>query len=660
MRAAALGALLGLVACQLPEPVATSAAPEPKTMADLAVPEGFAFDGLAVQELTVRVATPAGEPYPEAKVRLLDARGSAVETRPTDASGTVRFRVAGTGGMRVSVEAIGIPLDTLNVPQGVTELRVPEAFAAAATPASGSAAGTTRASGFAARAESWTVPATSGSGLPAGLDVSRRADITASFLSDVNYAFPERSRVQDRHPEYIQQGSAEEILLADSAEVWVTFLHEGAGYRNTFGYYLIPPGGSVSTAAKLDKRVIFPNASLSGSGGGLVAGDRIRLGNFRAGSRIGFLVIADGWNGTRVDTVGKPTYYSRSTLNPETDPELRKHVAMLWHAGTDRVVMGFEDLNRGTAGCDHDFNDVLFTVSWNPFRAVDTAQFVPLPGRTDLDGDGVSDNLDEFPDDPTRAYVRWFPSRDGWGTLAFEDQWPSDGDYDFNDLTSRYRIRETRDARLAVRDVEFEIVPLTAGAELHSGLAVSLGNLGVRADSARVTVGRIRREGLLSRDAATGESVLRLHRDVLSLFHDPQGRMVNTLPSRGTYGADTIRARVVFPASVDLAEPPYAPFLYRTADSTLEIHLPDRKATKTFRRNRLGTKDDRSDTVRSVWFRNRSSLPWALTLPGTWVPPREGVSLLQAYPSFAGWVQSAGRSELDWHLRPASASLLAP
>ncbi len=161
----------------------------------------------------------------------------------------------------------------------------------------------------------------------------------------------------------------------------------------------------MSSARALDKRIVFPNASLVNSGGGLRPGDRLRLGSFRAGTRIGFLVVANGWNGSTVDTLSRPVYYSRPELNPEVLPDRKRHVALLWHEASQRAILGFEDLDRASAGCDNDFNDVLFTVSWNPFPAVDVSNLAGLPGRTDSDGDGASDNVDEFPSDPLRAWA---------------------------------------------------------------------------------------------------------------------------------------------------------------------------------------------------------------------------------------------------------------
>jgi LruC domain-containing protein len=43
------------------------------------------------------------------------------------------------------------------------------------------------------------------------------------------------------------------------------------------------------------------------------------------------------------------------------------------------------------------------------------------------------------------------PSKYGTGTIAFEDLWPSYGDYDFNDVALNYQVIKTKLLNLAVQ-----------------------------------------------------------------------------------------------------------------------------------------------------------------------------------------------------------------
>ncbi len=81
------------------------------------------------------------------------------------------------------------------------------------------------------------------------------------------------------------------IYLKEKATVAVTFVWEGAGYRNSFGVYKVDAQGKI-----YDVQIIWANASLPGSGGDLAAGTTAKIAT-KAGDKLGFFVIADGYTG---------------------------------------------------------------------------------------------------------------------------------------------------------------------------------------------------------------------------------------------------------------------------------------------------------------------------------------------------------------------------
>ncbi len=83
-------------------------------------------------------------------------------------------------------------------------------------------------------------------------------------------------------------------------------------------------------------------------------------------------------------------------------------------------------------------SQLIVTFSVADFNAV-------LNCAPDTDGDGISDANDDYPNDGTRAFDSYFPAS-GTATLAFEDLWPSQGDYDFNDLVVDYSFQTVTDA----------------------------------------------------------------------------------------------------------------------------------------------------------------------------------------------------------------------
>jgi len=72
------------------------------------------------------------------------------------------------------------------------------------------------------------------------------------------------------------------------------------------------------------------------------------------------------------------------------------------------------------------------------------------------------------------AYVSHFPSESSYGTLAFEDNWPVRGDYDFNDLVVAYHVVQYRNPAGDVVAMEMFLRPDAAGAGYPNGLGISL------------------------------------------------------------------------------------------------------------------------------------------------------------------------------------------
>ncbi|MDZ7777449.1 MAG: LruC domain-containing protein [Bacteroidales bacterium] len=93
---------------------------------------------------------------------------------------------------------------------------------------------------------------------------------------------------------------------------------------------------------------------------------------------------------------------------------------------------------------------------------------------SDTDGDGVADELDAYPDDPDRAFNNYTPSENSYATLAYEDLWPSKGDYDFNDLVIDYRFNQITNADNLVVDLEASFVVQAIGAGFQNGFAFQL------------------------------------------------------------------------------------------------------------------------------------------------------------------------------------------
>ena len=88
------------------------------------------------------------------------------------------------------------------------------------------------------------------------------------------------------------------IPMPADAMAEVTFLGEGAGYRNSVGVYSVDPAtGEISNV-----EMLFANASLKGSGGNLLGGETAPF-NAPAGHEIGVFLLADGYSNNNADLI---------------------------------------------------------------------------------------------------------------------------------------------------------------------------------------------------------------------------------------------------------------------------------------------------------------------------------------------------------------------
>ncbi len=206
-------------------------------------------------------------------------------------------------------------------------------------------------------------------GVPHGMepeDVEVCSELLPNLFRNV---LPERSNVLVAHPEYFDNPNREIELLKDD-KVYVTFISEGAGYRNTLGYYYYHKDDPPQTADDLNKVVIFPNASAKYSGGELVQGNTMKLlGEFEEGTVIGFYVISNGWKGSEI-TDG---IYTQYTI-PEFNVSEKQQSIIFYDQGCQSIVLAFEDIALPQG--DKDYNDAIFMVSTDDPASINVTQFI--------------------------------------------------------------------------------------------------------------------------------------------------------------------------------------------------------------------------------------------------------------------------------------------
>lgn len=308
------------------------------------------------------------------------------------------------------------------------------------------------------------------------------AVVPNTFAASVAKALPEGRNIQD-NPTFKPATDANSNLImkdGQSSKVWASFVLEGAGFKNSIGYFIYDPkcvplvrtnvrafngvetitgknaagvsttcAPAVGTTAEI---VMLPNASQdtplpragSSTLGTSNTGPTAYLGDIPAGLAMGFVVIANGWSatGTPAGTPGASKsqstnwiYYSLSDLNPEpsgtqtvgtrTYDDLKKHVILLkdgnlenFKTGYHRLALGFEDYDRKSTSSDHDFNDLVMVLHVEKKEAVSNIKVA-------ADTSSTSAEVVKSLTDTNSATYSHYPSASTWATLAYEDLWPA-------------------------------------------------------------------------------------------------------------------------------------------------------------------------------------------------------------------------------------------
>ncbi len=489
--------------------------------------------------------------------------------------------------------------------------------------------------------EQWPIGYQQATGKPLDLSYAR-SEYDPAFFERLSNALPE-ARVNES---YLTGNEGANIKLLHDAEISITFLHEGAGYKNALGFFTFSDDAVPQQVEAVRETIIFPNLSYPH----MTSGHRLSLGKFSAGSRIGFFLAANGfWYDSGVKQKKGNFYYSLAALNPEQDARLRQHNVLLFDEESEQVVLGFEDLPR-TWG-DNDFNDALFALKIDPPTALDLSTLVVMPHVDDSDADGINDADDVFPNNYHRASHRFYPSDQGWSTLAFEDNWPHRGDYDMNDLVVRVRTEVFYDAQNLVSGLRLKGFIDARGAAFHNGFALRLMNVPATSlGDARITIAG--KEHAKYAEERQSDLVIKLWHDTHEYTKtDNTGECAhfNTIKRCQQRGAIPFELEVNFANRLSgLSQSDFDYFIFRTNFRGREIHFADFPPTDLFDKTQFGKFDDRSDDASRRYFRDENNLPWAIRIPKQWRHPREYIDVLWAYPDYENWVESSGREKANW------------
>ncbi len=275
---------------------------------------------------------------------------------------------------------------------------------------------------------------------------------------------------------------------------------------------------------------------------------------------------------------------------------------------------------------------------------------------TDSDGDGVDDELDEYPNDSDRAFNVYYPNSEDFGTLAFEDLWPGKGDYDFNDLILDYQFKQVLNSGNQLVEFYLDYQVRAIGASLENGFAIEIP--GVDPANIGSISGQILTESYASfnangTEAGQSNAVIMLFDNAFSTMDAPLGGFgINTSPE-AAYVEPVMRqmfVSLINPVSVQQTGfAPYNPFLIVDKTRGREVHLPGKTPTDLHDASYFGEWFDDSDPATGKYYQSEGNLPWAINIPVQFDYPIEKVDITNAYLNFGNWAESGGSLFPDWY-----------
>ena len=455
----------------------------------------------------------------------------------------------------------------------------------------------------------------------------------AVFPVDKN-SFPE---------EYIKQA---DIKITKPAEVAVTIIGGNTCWNSSMGYYYYPDGQQPTSLDEANVILLFPNTQ-NGTYRGSAASAGVSNGNcvklkyypnisnngdmseatdiFPANSRIGFVLAANAWSNRFNNWTNDRMQRSATSANMSKDylgKAYNKPMSAVYNID-GQVLVSFEDDNN----YDHNYSDLVMTFQTNP---------VDAPGPTP---------------DPKYEFRK---TTENVGFYIFEDQWPSKGDYDLNDVifnATYTKVYSTANNAIYEEGYTFKTYTNAAKAEkLKSGVAVKVNGL-QPTDQIEFFV---KKPGAKEFTAATFERDTK--NNIIYLTDNAKSNI-------GTEYMFNVKHDEALGALYKEKKVTIKPFIYRDVDGKrLEIHIAQEAPTNAADKSFFGTEDDASQPDKKIFYVRSGNYPFGIFLDGATESDMsklfdaenetiaiDGDEEHPIYPKYKSWVESNGSKDKDWY-----------
>jgi len=289
--------------------------------------------------------------------------------------------------------------------------------------------------------------------------------------------------------------------------------------------------------------------------------------------------------------------------------------------------------------------------------------FATDPLVADSDNDGFSDGNEvnfyetlplESSDTPTieAQSTSFSPAQGQDGTMAFEDEWPLVGDYDFNDAVFDYNAQESKVDGL-VQKIVFKVLPVARGAAFDNSLHILI-NTPI-SNIASATVKLKGTTSLLVPIADGNQSLFILIDSIKEALPPPEGyQLSNTLTGSSQVNGNLYSFTITFNSPISsstLGSAPYNSFLSRVlaTGEHIEVHFPGYFPSKRASKRKFGLQHDDSDKSDDRYYQTQENLPWAMSIPSKWHHTKEHVDLTNGYPDILNWASSKGKKNKNWY-----------
>lgn len=269
-----------------------------------------------------------------------------------------------------------------------------------------------------------------------------------------------------------------------------------------------------------------------------------------------------------------------------------------------------------------------------------TMQYNKVSPKYDSDGDGITDCMDGYPNNPKQAFNN--PST--VSTIAFEDQWPLKGDFDMNDVVIKTSYN-------LITNAKNNVVHVTATYTLMATGGILKNAFGVEFPVPAASISNVKGSSAEIHQEITGQdkAVILIYSDMRKEMPTWNTRQIDTWTSPKTYTVDFDVADGVSLSA--FGQDGYNPFIFNTVNnSRREVHLSTKKATTLADKSVFGTGDDNGVGN----YKTKGGLPFAIIVPtANYSYPIETVDISFAFLHFPDFASPNGGNYPDWYSNTA-------